>query len=214
MTRRVCALSGGRLVEEVLVKARLARWILWCFGWRCVGQRPSEHRYVLACAPHTSNWDLVVLLLVTMACGVRLSWIGKHTLFEGPFGPVMRWLGGVSVDRSRAERAVEDLAARFRTADQLVIAICPEGTRSRAGYWKSGFYRIAQAAGVPIVLGFVNYERRTAGFAVTLYPTGDVSDDMDMIRSALMTRASAKYPGGFGPVRLRDEEGVVSKPAA
>lgn len=206
-------LIGGRLDEEALVKARLARWLLRCFGWRCVGQRPAERRFVLACAPHTSNWDLVVLLLVTTAFGVRLSWIGKHTLFEGLFGPLMRWLGGIPVDRRGAHRAVEALAARFLAADRLVIAICPEGTRSWAEHWKSGFYRIAQASGVPVVLGFVNYERREAGFAGVLSPSGDVVKDMNAIRSALSC-ASPRYPQGFGPIRLADEYPALSKPAA
>ena len=195
------------------MKARVAKWLLRLVGWRCVGDRPVQDRFVLACAPHTSNWDLVVLLLVTMAFGIRVSWIGKHTLFRGPLGGLMHWLGGVPVDRNARHRAVESIAQRLRMADRLVIAICPEGTRSRADYWKSGFYRIAEAAAIPIVLGFVNYERREAGFAGTLWPSGDVVADMDLVRAAFAD-AAPRYPSGFGPIRLPDEDPAIQEPAA
>jgi 1-acyl-sn-glycerol-3-phosphate acyltransferase len=187
------------------MKQHLARVMLRLTRWNVVGERPTDTKYVLIAAPHTSNWDLLYMLLVSLHYGVRISWLGKHSLFRGPLGPVMRALGGIPVRRDERTQMVADLAGQFRDADRLVIAIPPEGTRGRADWWKSGFYRVAEAADVPIICSYLDYPSRTGGFGPSITPTGDVGSDMDEVR-AFYSGVVAKYPDHAGPIRLRAEE--------
>jgi 1-acyl-sn-glycerol-3-phosphate acyltransferase len=162
-------------------------------------------RCVLIAAPHTSNWDLAYLLAISWVVGVRVSWMGKHTLFRGPMGPVMRALGGVPVRRDRRNDLVAQMTAAFAQHPSLVLTVPAEGTRSYAPRWKSGFYRIAQAAEVPIVLGFLDYARRRGGFGPTISPSGDVKRDMDRIRAFYADKV-ARHPDCFGPIELAAED--------
>lgn len=184
---------------------RAARACLAAVGWRPLGERPTAPKFVLIAAPHTSNWDLVLMLLFAIHFDLSISWVGKHTLFRPPLGPLMRWLGGIPVDRRASHDVVKHLAEVFAAADRLVIAVPTEGTRSRTEHWKSGFYWIARGAGVPIVLGTLDYARKLGGFGPTVAPTGDVKADMDVIR-AFYADKIGRHPEEFGPVRLRDEE--------
>src|SRR5262245_31958000 len=132
-------------------------------GWHVdVPERPPA-RCVIVGAPHTSNWDLVLTLLLMLAAGLRLRWIGKDTLFRGPFGWILRRLGGIPIDRRTTENFVEQMVSAFRSEASLRIAISPEGTRGSAAFWRTGFYFIARGAGVPIVLGYADYPRRVVG---------------------------------------------------
>jgi 1-acyl-sn-glycerol-3-phosphate acyltransferase len=173
-------------------------------GWRPVGPVPEARRFVLIAAPHTSNWDLLHLLLLAWACGIRVSWMGKHSLFRGPMGPVMRALGGVAVRRDRRNDLVQQMAEVFASRERLALSVPPEGTRGRVDYWKSGFYRIASAAEVPIHFGFLDYPTKTGGFGSWVQPSGNVRADMDVIR-AFYSDKVGRYPDDFGPIRLRDE---------
>ena len=173
-------------------------------GWRLVGAQPEARRFVLIAAPHTSNWDLFHLLTLAWSCGISVSWMGKHTLFRGPMGPIMRAVGGVPVRRDRRNDLVAQMAREFGERDELALTIPPEGTRSRAVHWKSGFYRIALAADVPIHLGYLDYPSKTGGFGEWVDPTGDALADMDQIR-AFYQGKTGKYPDCFGPIRLREE---------
>jgi 1-acyl-sn-glycerol-3-phosphate acyltransferase len=130
--------------------------------------------------------------------------MGKHTLFRGPLGPMMRWLGGVPVYRARAGGLVTQMAQAFARDSELVLTVPPEGTRARAVCWKSGFYQIARAARVPIVLGYLDYERRRGGLGPILVPGDDLRADMDTIR-AFYADKRGKYPDCFGDVRLAEE---------
>jgi 1-acyl-sn-glycerol-3-phosphate acyltransferase len=153
-------------------------------GWRVEGQLPPQARKcVFIAAPHTSNWDLPYTLMLGFALDLNLYWMGKASLFKPPFGGVMRWLAGLPVDRSKSNNAVAAAAQALREADgpmQLVIA--PEGTRSRVREWKTGFYYIAQEAGVPIVLAYVDYGRKVGGLGPLFTPTGDLQADLAQIR--------------------------------
>ena len=169
--------TGARL------RARLGHWWLRRQGWRVVGQPPTPRRFVLVGAPHTSNWDLPYMLAFGWIYGVRIHWMGKHTLFRPPLGWVMQRLGGIAIDRRSPHGIVEQMAQRFADADELVLAIPPEGTRSRVEYWKSGFYEIAKAAGVPIVLGFLDYGAKEGGIGPSLRPSGDVVRDISYLMS-------------------------------
>ncbi len=152
----------------------LGRGWLRLAGWRVEGELPDVGRCVAAVAPHSSNWDFVHAVAVVFALGLRVSFIGKHSLFRGPLGRFMSWLGGMPVDRSRPNGLVEDMVSAFARHDALWLAIAPEGTRSRVDGFKSGFYRIALAAGVPILPAALNYRERALILLPTIVARADV----------------------------------------
>ena len=184
----------------------IGRLWLQLAGWRLEGALPpGVTKGVVIAAPHTSNWDLVFMLAVAYALGVRPSWLGKRELFRFPFGGVMRLLGGVPVDRSRRTNLVDQAVARLREATHLFLVIPPSGTRSRAAHWKSGFYHIARGAGVPIICSFLDYRRKVGGIGLSFVPTGDVCADMDKIRAFYGT-VTARFPDQVTPMRIREED--------
>lgn len=160
--------------------SRCLRWL----GWRVEGEAPAFDKYVLIVAPHTSNWDFPVGLLVAFALRIEGYWMGKNTLFPPVLGGVMRWLGGIPVDRSRSGNLVATMVAAFASQPKLTLVIPPEGTRSRVTRWKTGFYHIAIGAEVPIVLGFIDFGRKTAGIKGVFQPTGDIEADLPRIQAA------------------------------
>jgi 1-acyl-sn-glycerol-3-phosphate acyltransferase len=179
-------------------------------GFRPEGEKPPG-KCVLIAAPHTSNWDFPYTLALASIFGVHIRWAGKHTLFRFPFGPVMRGLGGVAIKRDERQNRVESLARLFDEHEDLVLVIAAEGTRKRVDYWKSGFYRVAQKANVPIVCGYLDFERKRGGFGLVLTPTGDVHADMERIRAFYADKVG-RHPEQFGPVRLREEEPEPATP--
>ncbi len=182
----------------------IGRFYLRLMGWTLRGQKPAYKKYLILAAPHTSNWDVPLMLAMSYVYGVRLSWIGKHSLFRGPWGLLLRRVGGVPVDRRARHNAVQQMVDEFADREEFCLAITPEGTRGRADYWKSGFYHIALGAGVPIVLGLLDYREKVGGLFEAIHATGDVRADMDRIRAFYMT-AAGKHPQDFGPVRMREE---------
>ena len=183
----------------------LARFFLYLTGWEAVGTTVTDEKAVLVAAPHTSNWDLAYLLAITRFMDIKISWLGKHSMFWWPLGPILRALGGIPIRRDHPEGVVEQIVRAFDEAEALCLTVTPEGTRGHAPYWKSGFYRIAKAAGVPIQLCFVDFAQRRAGFGPTLRPSDDVRADMDKIR-AFYAGKTARYPDQAGEIRLREEE--------
>lgn len=179
------------------VLQRLARFLLRIRGWRLEGELPGFTKYVMVAAPHTSNWDLPVMLTIAFAFGQRLFWMGKDSLFRGPAGWLFRWLGGIPVDRSRTNNAVAQIVEVFTAAENLVLVVAPEGTRRRVPYWKTGFYHIAAGARVPIVLGFLDYARKTGGIGPIVTPSGDLEADMKTIR-AFYADIAGKHADGSG----------------
>ena len=184
------------------MRRQLARAVLELFGWRAVGALPDAPTIVLVVAPHTSNWDFPVMLLLAVALGIKATWMGKHTLFRPPFGWILRRLGGLPIDRTARHNVVDQAVAAFRTSDRLVLAVLPEGTRKRTPYWKSGFYHIANGARVPMVLGFADYRRKVGGLGPAIMPSGDAEADMAAIR-AFYIGVVGKRPEQFGEIRLR-----------
>jgi len=154
-------------------------------GWRLEGNLPPEaHKSVLIAAPHTSNWDLPYTLMVAFALGLQVRWMGKSSLFRFPFGGVMRWLGGIAVNREQSTNLVAASADSIRQASgALQLIVPPEGTRSKTRYWKTGFYYIALGAGVPIVMAYMDYERKLSGLGPIFTPTGDIERDMAEIKA-------------------------------
>jgi 1-acyl-sn-glycerol-3-phosphate acyltransferase len=187
------------------LRPAIAKAFLRLSGWKLEGTRPVPRGFVLIAAPHTTNWDLLYFLAHAWAFGISPSWMGKHTLFHGPLGAVMRWLGGIPVYRTRAGGLVAQMAEAFALDPDLVLTVPPEGTRARAARWRSGFYQIARAARVPIVMGYLDYERRRGGLGPLLVPGDDLVADMDAIR-AFYADKRGKYPACFGDVRLAEEE--------
>lgn len=182
----------------------LARLWFRVFGWDTEGEAPQVTKAVLIAAPHTTNWDLPHMLAASLLFRLRLSWIGKHTLFRFPFGRLMRALGGVPIDRSSPQGMVKSASRRLRDASQLVLAIPPSGSRSRKERWKSGFYWIAYEARVPIVCGYLDYGRKRAGLGFSFVPTGDVKADMERVR-AFYAGIRGKFPEQETPIVLKEE---------
>ena len=153
-------------------------------GWKVEGHLPaSATKAVLIAAPHTSNWDLPYTLMVAFVLRLNIYWMGKHSLFRAPFGGLMRWLGGIAVDRAKSNNLVAASAAAITAADgPLQLVVPPEGTRGKTRHWKTGFYYIALEARVPIVLAFMDYERKLSGLGPVFAPTGDVERDMAEIK--------------------------------
>lgn len=173
----------ARPPEINIVVAWIARLILRIFGWRPVGVIPNIPRLVVIGAPHTSNWDGLLLLLTALSLRVKLFWLGKHTLFKNPLiGAVLRWLGGVPVDRTRRQNTVEQIVEAFHARERMILILAPDGSRKQMPHWKTGFYRIAEKAGAPLALAFVDYPRKVAGMGPVIYPTGDIEADMVAIR--------------------------------
>jgi len=135
---------------------------------------------------------------------VRLSWFAKESLFKPGIGWLFRRWGGIPIRRTEVANRVQVMAQRLHAAKSMVLLVSAEGTRSRADYWKSGFYHIAREANVPVVLGFLNYATRQVGFGPSITPTSSMQQDMDRIR-AFYAEVHARYPELAGPVRLRGE---------
>jgi len=188
-----------------MMKRGFARWVLTVLGWKIDGIPPVERRFVLIAAPHTSNWDFPLMLLYAAAFGLKIKWLAKDSLFWPPLGWFMRFMGGIPVERHHKKHLVHGMKETFDAADELVLAVPVEGTRALAQFWKSGFYHIAQGAGVPIVPSYLDYGRKRGGFGPPLTPTGDLSRDMDVFR-AFYAPMAGKFPELFGPIRLREED--------
>ena len=157
-------------------------------GWSVEGSLPANaEKCVLIAAPHTSNWDLPYTLMVAFVLRLNVYWIGKSSLFTPPFGPVMRWLGGIAVNREQSTNLVAASAQALQAADGPVhLVVAPEGTRGKSGNapgWKTGFYYIAQGAGVPILMAYLDYAQKRGGLGPTLTPSGDVQKDMDTVKA-------------------------------
>jgi len=189
----------------VAVKRFVAR-VLWRLaGWKLVGEPPPRHGVgVLLAAPHTSNWDYVVMLGVLWQAGIPTRFLGKRELFRGPLGVLMRATGGIAVDRKDPSGTVTEVTARAGAGESFLLVVAAEGTRGRGEHWRSGFYRIAQSAGVPVTMAFVDGPSRTAGFGPTFTPTDDVAADMDRIR-AFYADKQGIHPANRTEPRLREE---------
>jgi 1-acyl-sn-glycerol-3-phosphate acyltransferase len=165
-------------------------------GWRVQGGLPPIPKFVIIVAPHTSNWDFLLGVLAMFITDVRASWLGKHTIFFFPVAPLLRWIGGEPIDRSASHGTVEQAIERFRSRSQWVLALSPEGTRRRVERWKTGFYRIAVGAGVPIVPCRIDYQARVFGIGAPVWPGQDEVAGVAELRS-LFHKEMAKYPDRF-----------------
>lgn len=149
-------------------------------GWSVAGHLPLPEKAVVMGAPHTSNWDFLVFVGAMEELGVEGRYIGKSSLFKfGPMARFMRGLGGIPVERTKRNDLVAQVSAELRRADKMLLVIAPEGTRQPTQDWRLGFYRIALAAGVPIVPAGPDYGRKVAIFGPPIMPTGDPVTDLE-----------------------------------
>jgi len=187
-----------------MLKRHLAG-LYWRFSrWTLAGEQRPTRPTVLLGAPHTSNWDFVLMLAIAWRLGLDVHWLGKKSLFRGWRGPFMRRLGGIPVDRADPGRVVADVIRQVNSGQVFGLVVTPDGTRGGNAYWKSGFYRIAREAGMPVTLGFVDRTTRTCGLGPTIELTGEVPADMDRIRAFYADKAGVRPERRTEP-RLREE---------
>lgn len=202
--------APGTLILHDLATARplpprgagveLWRWFSLAFlklgGWKIAGDWPADAKVVVTAGPHTSNWDGIWMIAAAGVWRIRLRYMGKKSLTEGPLGWLVKWTGCIPIDRSQSNDVVGAMKANFAATDNLVVVIPPEGTRDRVEKWKSGFYHIAVGAGVPITFAVMDYATRTVSLPATLWPSGDYAADLPIIQS-FYAPATAKYPENF-----------------
>ncbi|MEO1787349.1 MAG: 1-acyl-sn-glycerol-3-phosphate acyltransferase [Pseudomonadota bacterium] len=183
--------------------SEIYRWActayLYIGGWRMEGDWPGDPKLVAVAAPHTSNWDGINMIAAAGFYRIKFSWMGKASLVKGPFGGVVRWLGCIPVDRKAAADLVDQMADAYAARDSLILAIAPEGTRDRVETWKTGLYRIAVAAGVPILPTVLDYGRKRIALGQIVHPTGDYDADLPLIQAAYRG-AEGKFPDRSVPV--------------
>ena len=190
------------LVPPQNVNSRFCRGVLRLLGWKLVGERPPFPKYILVGAPHTSNLDFFLFLLVVGGHQVQAKWVGKDSLFRSPLGWLTTRLGGIPVNRRSSNGFVQQMVAEFAQRSELVVLIAPEGTRSRANSWKTGFYYIAAGAQAPIVLAFLDRSRKEVGFGPSLTPCGDLEADFTLIRQFYQDKVGLK-PSRQGLIQLK-----------
>ncbi len=170
--------SFMRIISLILLKI---------LGWRAIGPLPEHTKYVIIVAPHTSNWDVFYGVILAFTLKLDARFMAKNELFRWPFEPIIEWLGGIAIDRSLHNNAVDKMIKEFKKNQKFVLALAPEGTRHKVSYWKSGFYHIAKGANVPILLAFIDFSTKTGGAGPLLFPSGNIAADMVAIRDFYLT---------------------------
>ena len=186
---------------------RLLAWIagrlLRLIGWRVEGSLPDVPKVIAIGAFHTSNWDFPIMMLAAIKLRLSVNWIGKDGLFRWPFGRLMRALGGIPIRRDSSHNAVEQVIESINAHDTIFLVIAPEGTRRYVDHWKTGFYWMAHGAGVPIMLTYINYQRKVIGVGELFYPTGDIEADFARLREFYSTHAAGRYGKQEGAIVIR-----------
>lgn len=175
---------GGRMARG------LARQLMRLLGWRFAGAVPNLPKMVIIGAPHTSNWDWPLAMVALLVLGIRVWWMGKHTFVDGPLRPLLRRMGGVPINRTRAHGVVAQMVDEFAAREQFLLGLSPEGTRSYVPRWKMGFYHIARQANVPIVPISLDYGRRLIGIG----PAIDAAEE----ETAVLAQIEQFYHGVTG----------------
>ena len=179
----------------------IARFLLWLGGWTVVGDKPGVRKAVYIAAPHTSNWDGFWAICYKVYRRLDIRWFVKDSMFFFPVNILLRINGAIPLDRSRARSSVSQAIEAFDSNEDFYFGLAPEGTRSKTEKWKSGFYRIAEGANVPIVLGFLDYENRRLGLGPMITLSGDRDADMAIIAS-FYEPIRGRWPDKAGPVRF------------
>ena len=188
--------------RHFLLRRNIARLALRAVRWKTVGTVPQ--RSVLVGAPHTSNWDWVLTMLLAWDNSITIKLLVKREFFVGPLAPLLRATGAIALDRADPAATISELMAEAEGDEPFLLGLAAEGTRSKGEYWKSGFYRISQQSGLPITLAFIDAPSRTVGWGPTFTPSGNVRADMDLVREFFADKTGLK-PEGFTLPRLREE---------
>jgi len=163
------------------VTGKISEIILGLAGWKIKGEKPKEKKYVILAAPHTSNWDFPLARLTNSKLNINLKLLMKESWFFFPLKYLLQWLGAVPIDRSKSGTIIENVVEMFNINDEFVFTIAPEGTRSYVESWKTGFYTIAVKANVPILLAYIDYNKKESGIGPMVYPSGDIQKDFEEI---------------------------------
>ena len=167
-------------------------------GWRITGAFPDLPKFVVAIGPHTSNWDFAIAFLAYLALELRASWLGKHTIFGFPWGPILRHFGGIPVQRQAAQAVVATAVSEFECHEAFLLALAPEGTRRRVSKWRSGFHRIALGARVPIVAVALDFGKREVQLGPVFHPTADFAVDLKRLADRY-AEVTPKRPEMYDP---------------
>lgn len=155
------------------------KFIWWLIGWEIIGDVPeNQKKYIIIVAPHSSNWDFSIGVLVRGIMGFNSKYLGKKSLFKPPIGWFFKMMGGYPVDRSKNTNLVDEVVKIYNTHDEFVIALAPEGTRKHVEQWKTGFYYIALKASIPIIRIKFDHQKKKVIFFEPFWPTGNINDDM------------------------------------
>ena len=173
--------------------SRCSSWLLTQRGWTVKGELINAPKAILAVAPHTSNWDFFIGLLVVFSCQLKLSFFGKHSIFVPPLGYIVRKLGGIPIERSRAHGVVTAIASQISQSEDLILALAPEGSRKAAFPWKQGFVHIAKQAQIPIQLIGLDYKHKQIVFGPVIREVTNTHEQMQTI-CAFYGNVCGKYP--------------------
>lgn len=179
----------------------LSRTLLSLFGWKLDQRFSDSSKTVLIGAPHTSNWDFVLAMLAMSAMGYQFNWVAKQSMFFWPVAATFKKMGGVPLDRGQSRGFVDKCISLFDERQRFVLAIAPEGTRSLTTHWKSGFYRIAIGAEVPISFGYVDYKNKITGIGGSFMPTGNKSEDMQKVID-FYENIEGRFPEKQSPIKI------------
>lgn len=179
-----------------------AALFLLTVGWKTQDDSPPEGGFVFVAAPHTSNWDAFYMLAVAAKERIAIHWLAKGSLFRKPFGWFFRWLGGIPVERGKRTAVVDTAVAAFAAKPNMILGISPEGSRSKVTHWKSGFYRIAEMARVPVVPGFLDFGRKLGGTGKAIAMSGSPEEDLSRLRG-FYESMKGRRPHLFDPESIR-----------
>jgi 1-acyl-sn-glycerol-3-phosphate acyltransferase len=174
----------------------IALFFAWILRWKMPSEVPDLKKAIFIGAPHTSNWDFFVMLMAVLIYRLDIKWVGKHTLFKGPMGPIARWFGGIPIDRTVRSHFVEQMVDHFNHTDKTLLVIAPEGTRKPVANWHKGFYYMALNAHIPIVLTYMDYKKREVGIGAVEIPSGNVEEDILRYRKFYATK-TGKNPHNY-----------------
>jgi len=175
-------IGGNVPTKKIYFLPWIGKFIFAIFGWGFKNEIPNIPKFVIIFGPHTSNWDFVFGIAAVFILGVKISWLGKQPLFRKPFGGIARWLGGIPIDRSSSHGMVDTMINQYKSMDEFILAIAPEGTRKKVKKWKSGFYRIATGADVPILMVCFDYNNKIIRFGPLIYPSGNLNTDIEAMQ--------------------------------
>lgn len=175
----------GRFIGRLLLKL--------LGGWQISGPIPEQPKLVLAVAPHTANKDFFIGIAAVLALDIKVSFLGKHSIFVWPVRGLLLRLGGIAVDRSASHGVVGQVVERFAQSDAMLLGLAPEGTRKKVTQWKSGFWQIAKQADVPVALIGLDYASRQVRFGPCLKTGETFEQDMQLYR-AFFQQITARYP--------------------